>query len=202
MVTALGEGVETVKPVRDLNEALNKKLPYGIVAAERNGKQVPEADLGNSPIPFLGGRYRDYTLVLTTSNGTKALNQAYNSSHILIATFLNASALADYLKKINQDIILLCAGRHGLFSLEDSMLAGCLLAKTSDHFQRASDAALNAATIFNAHANNWQDFLYQGIHAQYLSQMGKKDDLEHAFQLDTYPIVPEFKHAQLTINDH
>ena len=199
--TALGEGIKAVRPVKELSEALDHQSAT-LVAAERNGRQVPEADLGNSPLPFLQQQYEGYELVLTTSNGTKALNQAREANSCIVAgSFLNATSLADHLKTAGRDILLLCAGRHGYHSLEDTMLAGYLLAQIEPVLHRASDAALSTAALYQAHADNWPSLLYQGAHARYLQELGKAADIEHAFQLDAYPGVPEFVDNQLVLND-
>jgi 2-phosphosulfolactate phosphatase len=199
--TALGEGVSAVKPVKELSEALDHQSAC-LIAAERNGRQMPEADLGNSPLPFLQRQYEGCQLVLTTSNGTKALNQAKQAdSYIVAGSFLNATSVAEHLKKAGRDILLLCAGRHGYYSLEDTMLAGYLLAQTESALNLASDAALSTAALYRAHAVSWPSLLYQGAHARYLQELGKAADIDHALQLDAYPGVPEFVDNQLVIND-
>jgi 2-phosphosulfolactate phosphatase len=200
--TALGEAVERIIPVKDLQSALDLRGSATLVAGERNGEKVPEADLGNSPVTFLKKAYQGYRVVLTTSNGTKALQQAANEgATIWIGSFLNAHSLIYELKHIQQEVVLLCAGRHGYISLEDSMLAGYLLWHLPNHHQIGSDAALSLTALFEAHQSDWQSYTMNGTHAQYLQQQGKGDDIEHSLQIGLYQEIPVFKNGQITWQD-
>lgn len=199
--TALGEDVKAVVPVQDLHTALDFKQSRTVVAGERDGQKIPEADIGNSPITFLNKSYQGYKVVLTTSNGTKALQQAANEgARIWIGSFLNAHSVINELKHIQQEVVLLCAGRHGYISLEDSMLAGYLLWHLQDHHQMGSDAALSLIALFEAHQSDWKSYLMNGTHAQYLQTIGKKADITHAMQLELYPDIPVFANGQITLN--
>ncbi len=199
--TALGEAVEQIVPVKDLQTALNLRSPATLVAGERNGQKVPEADLGNSPVTFLNKAYQGYKVVLTTSNGTKALQQAANEgATIWIGSFLNAHSLMSELKHIQQDVVLLCAGRHGYMSLEDSMLAGYLLWHLHTHHLMGSDAALSLSALFEAHRSDWKSYTMNGAHAQYLQQLGKGADIQHSLQLGLYTEIPVVTNGQITLN--
>lgn len=191
-----------MKPVAGLAEALSYRDSSGLVAGERGGQKVTEADLGNSPLPFLQRRYAGYHLILTTSNGTQALQWVKGAQPgIVIGSFLNATAVARYLAKTQADVLLVCAGRHGAYSLEDAMLAGYLIAQIDQSLRVASDAALSTAAMYRNHADHWQHFLYQGAHAQYLRKMGKTADIEFAFRMDAYPFVPELAEDRLIADE-
>lgn len=198
--TALGENVKAVLPVKDLQTALDSCKSGTLVAAERDGEKVPEADLGNSPVTFLNKAYQGYKVVLTTSNGTKALQQAANEgATIWIGSFLNAHSLITELKQLKKEVVLLCAGRHGYISLEDSMLAGYLIWHLQNHHQIGSDAALSLTALFEAHQSDWQSFTMNGTHAQYLKQRGKGDDIQHCLKIGLYHEIPVFKNGQITL---
>src|SRR5262245_40353555 len=80
MVHALAAGCSRILPCATVEEArcLADSLPAGktLLAGERDGRPLPGFDLGNSPREFTPQRCRDQTLVMTTSNGTKALLHA------------------------------------------------------------------------------------------------------------------------------
>ena len=72
--TAFQYGVNKIIPVSSINEA-NYYLKKGYhVAAERNGEIVGGFKLGNSPRSYMNDNLIGQTLVLTTTNGTKAIN--------------------------------------------------------------------------------------------------------------------------------
>lgn len=52
---------------------------------------------------------KDKTIVLTTTNGTKAINAAKNAHKVAIGSFLNLNTLAEWLCEQERNVILLCA---------------------------------------------------------------------------------------------
>jgi 2-phosphosulfolactate phosphatase len=84
-------------------------------------------DLGNSPREFtreaVGGR----DVILTTSNGTKALRAVGEGRVVAIGAFLNRAAVADWLVARGEDALIVCSGYEGIFSLEDSVCAGAVV---------------------------------------------------------------------------
>ena len=66
------------------------------VAAERKGEIVRGFILGNSPRSYMNDNLIGKTFVLTTTNGTKAINVT-DSKQLLIGSFLNLDALSNYL---------------------------------------------------------------------------------------------------------
>ena len=76
--TAFHHGVKKIIPVSKLEEAIEYKEKGYIVAAERKGKIVPGFDYGNSPFTYMNQNLKNKTLVLTTTNGTRAINTAKN----------------------------------------------------------------------------------------------------------------------------
>ena len=87
-------------------------------------------------------------VVLTTTNGTRAISVAKNSHQIIVGSFLNLTAICNYLKNEKRDVLLLCAGWRGRFNLEDSLFAGAVVNElSSDFFNELSDSALAAQTF-------------------------------------------------------
>jgi len=127
--TAFECGVEMVIPVKTLEEAmLYKKYNNHIVAAERNTMLIEGFDYGNSPFHYIDSDVLGKNLVLTTTNGTKAIHLAKDHK-VITASFLNIDAVTNYLVNDNNDIIILCSGWKGFFNLEDSIFAGALSEK-------------------------------------------------------------------------
>ena len=77
----------------------------------------PIVDLGNSPLEFTRGRVGGRTIVMTTSNGTRALVAARPAAAVGVAAFINHAAAAAWALARGRDVLLLCAGERGARSL-------------------------------------------------------------------------------------
>jgi hypothetical protein len=90
IITGLASGVEAIIPVRTVEEAREWKLkdPDLLLAGERGGLPPKGFDLGNSPEEFekLKGR----RVVMTTTNGTAAIQSVQKASKVLIGALLNS----------------------------------------------------------------------------------------------------------------
>ena len=103
---AFESGIDKIIPVETLEEAISyKTYENHIIAAERNTMLIDGFDYGNSPFHYLDSDVRGKTLVLTTTNGTKAIHLA-KGHNIITASFLNIDAVTDYLVDMNSDIII------------------------------------------------------------------------------------------------
>ena len=124
MCTALNNGITKIIPVSDLNELNRFKTDDFLIAAERDGYIVEGFKFGNSPLTYLNKpEIQGKKLVLTTTNGTRAINLCKNDTEdIIIASFLNITAVINFLHKKEKDVIILCSGWKGKISLEDTFL--------------------------------------------------------------------------------
>ncbi len=196
--TSLANGIQSVIPVADIEEAKRYKKSGYIVAAERGGELVEGFDLGNSPQEFPKNRFLGQSLVLTSSNGTQAIESAKNTaSEIYVGCFNNASALIASLKKAAKPILILCAGWRNYFSLEDSVFAGYLLKSMENQWARESDASFAMQTLFEANAENWKNYLKKGTHPNRLEEFGNKADIDYCFSEDEVNVVPAYREGEL-----
>lgn len=192
--TALDLGVQSITPVSTIEEALDFKDKQGeyILAAERNGKIVRGFDLGNSPTEYRKEYLEGRDMVLTTTNGTRAINIAKLDHDIVIGSFLNLSVLTNYL--INQDnsIIILCAGWKNDFCLEDTLFAGALsetLLK-SRRFDYENDSTATALMLFHKAKSDMFNFLKDSQHRKRLKHLNIEDDIRFCLQLNKSKVVP------------
>jgi 2-phosphosulfolactate phosphatase len=85
IVSALAHGCRALIPVADPDEARRRARAAAgeppLLAGERRGETLPGFDLGNSPIEVAGPHMRGRTVLLTTSNGTRALLAARRLGH-------------------------------------------------------------------------------------------------------------------------
>src|SRR5476651_1169171 len=105
-------GAEAIIPVSQVEEcaAYIEKGPDYLLAAERDGKVVERFDYGNSPFSYTKEKVSGKTVQLTTTNGTHALHLSRAAKKIVAGSFLNLTALCNWLKTQHEDILLVCAG--------------------------------------------------------------------------------------------
>ena len=128
ILAALERGASRVLTVADLDEArlLRSKLPRALLAGERGGFAPEGFDYGNSPVEISAADLAGRIVVLTTTNGTLAVQRAQTASSIFAACLRNASAVAGAFAAAGGPIALLCAGTEGAFTIEDFYCAGLI----------------------------------------------------------------------------
>lgn len=193
---ALHEGCAGIIPVQTLNEARAAAQKLGkraLLAGERGAEKAAGFDLGNSPAEYGRERVRGKTIVLTTTNGTRTFRVASEAETIIACSFLNVSAAAHRLVAAGLDILIICAGRHGRFCLEDVVGSGMLLDRVrsiSDRPMECSDAAVAAHTLFITYQNDLLGMLRGCKWGKEIIRKGFGADLEICAQVDLTDIVP------------
>ena len=134
IVTALGNGASAVIPVAEISEALEirRARPAVLLGGERGGLKIGADqtggiafDLGNSPAEYTRDVVAGRTIVVTTTNGTRALRACVGARSIVVACFLNLSAAAEFVVRQGPEhVLLVCAGTGDGVSLEDVIAAG------------------------------------------------------------------------------
>jgi len=191
MTVALDQGATKVIPVETIQECLNfAGQPDHVLAGERNGVRVEGFDYGNSPFEFMDGVVQGKTLVLTTTNGTRAIRMAHKAHTIAIGGFLNYTALCQWLRHQNRDVVLLCSGWKDKFNLEDTVFAGSLLHGLHDEFTVDSDAAFAAEKLYVNARKNLLHFMKQSSHYRRLKHLGVVRDIQYCLRPDLTNIVP------------
>jgi 2-phosphosulfolactate phosphatase len=161
MVTALANSAEATIPVGEIPEALaiKKRLPAVLLAGERDGVRIRAAltggadfDLGNSPREFTKEKVAGKTIVMTTTNGTRALRSCAHAKTVLIGSFLNLRATADFVLGASpENLLVICSGTYEQAAYEDALGAGALCDLLWDNFDsgRISDSAKMAREIYS-----------------------------------------------------
>lgn len=188
MVTALSNGVNSIVPVKDLDQCKSYKKSGWLIAGERNGKQADGFDLGNSPLAYLDQAFAGQNVAMTTTNGTRAISLAREqASEVLIGSFLNLQATVDYLQTSTNDVLVLCAGWKGKFNLEDSLYAGALsLLLGWDH---DCDATLGMEALYQQVGGDLQGFLQKASHAKRLQNHDLDKDIDFCLELNQFNSV-------------
>lgn len=202
MCVALDQGAEKVIPVETIDECLSYKGREGyILAGERNGRKVEGFHFGNSPFEFMNGVVKGKILVLTTTNGTRAIKMTESSHQVVIGGFLNFSALAKWLISEGKDTLLLCSGWRDKFNLEDTVFAGALIHHIKEFFLVDSDSAFAAEKLYLNSRRNMFHFMKQSSHYRRLAHLGVINDIKYCLRPDLTDVVPVLKNGELVRAD-
>jgi 2-phosphosulfolactate phosphatase len=204
IINALAAGCTVVRPCAEVEEArdLAGQMRAGrvLLGGERGGAPLPGFDLGNSPREYTAKVCRGNTLVLTTSNGTRALLRAAEAARTLVAAFVNYSAVCEQLRQDARPIHIVCAGTEGEVSLEDTLLAGALVEYLCETGAVClNDAARLAWDCFENHGRVLLGALEVSRGGATLRRLGYDEDIRTAAQVDQFALVPELRHDPLRI---
>lgn len=149
IVQALASGYRRVLCCAEIEEALElrERLGEGVLAGERLAQAIPGFDLGNSPAEFV--EPRGETVILTTTNGTRAIvAAAAGAETVLVGSLLNLAAVADAARDAGDAVEVVCAGVDGRFTLDDAYCAGRIAALLGGERSDAAEAAVRLAGSF------------------------------------------------------
>ena len=109
-------GAEKIIPVGDINLArqLKKEHPDYILMGERNEQKPEGFDYGNSPTFIQNVDFTGKIVIQTTGAGTQGIVNAVKADEIITGSFVNAGAVAKYIKKQNpKKLSLVAMGYRG-----------------------------------------------------------------------------------------
>jgi 2-phosphosulfolactate phosphatase len=198
IVHALAAGCACVRPCEEVEEAraLAGTMRAGrvLLGGERDGVAPTGFDLGNSPREYTPARCRNTTLVLTTTNGTRALLRAAEAERVLVAAFVNYSAVCEQLKQDARPIHIVCAGTGGEATLEDTLLAGALVDYLCEQMEvELNDGARLAWDCFENHGRVLEGALEISGGGANLRRLGYDEDIRAAADVDRFALVPELR---------
>jgi len=197
--TALEHGVKKVIPVETIEQCKDYNSSEFILAAERDGKKVDGFEYGNSPFDYVQETIQGKSLVLTTTNGTRAITSSKNAASIITGAFLNLNAVVDTLRSQQKDVLLYCAGWKDQYSLEDTLLAGAVISKLDNEFEVKSDLAFSAKNLYHSSKSDLLGTIKNGSHFKRLQNLGIQKDLEFCVQIDEFDKVPTWNEDGLTV---
>jgi 2-phosphosulfolactate phosphatase len=127
MVAGLAAGVASILPCETIREATDARKPGDLLGGERKCRKIPGFDLGNSPYEYMSSAVRGKRIVMTTTNGTRALGTVRQAAAVIACSLLNARACAAAAAEWGRDVTVLCAGTEDRFNLEDGVTAGLFI---------------------------------------------------------------------------
>ena len=200
MVAAFEHGVDRIIPVGTIEEARQYIGRQGfIAAAERDGKVVEGFSYGNSPLAYVGQDLRGQTIVMTTTNGTKAIGLVDGDRKLVIGSFLNLTALSDWLVSQNENVLLLCSGWKDKFNLEDSVFAGAVMERllASGKFGVEEDSSIAAKYMYMSARDNFMSILKAAPRRRRIEQLQLLPDAKYCLTPDQSTVIPILREGEL-----
>ncbi|MCF8461172.1 MAG: 2-phosphosulfolactate phosphatase [Flavobacteriales bacterium] len=200
IVTAFQYGAKSFIPVSTIEEARELATQGFLAGGERDGEVVAGFEFGNSPFSYMNEKIKGREIALTTTNGTRAINIAEKAeATVLIGSFLNLQALADYILTQGKDVVIFCAGWKNRFNMEDSLFAGALtnLLLTSGKFYSDCDSANASSLVYRTGRKNLMSFLKSCSHRKRLAHLNLEKDVAYCLQRDVTDVIPVLKDGRL-----
>jgi 2-phosphosulfolactate phosphatase len=205
IVTALQNGAKEIIPVASVEFAV--KISGGlfsgqtIICGERNTKKIEGFALGNSPLEFTEDKVSGKSIILYTTNGSRAVVKAKFSENLFVASYLNLSAIANHLIGMNKDFEIVCSGRGNTISLEDIVCSGKLITEIQKQNENVqlSDSAKASISLNKSFGKNILKMLQETEHGQILIENGFEKDIEYCSKLNSLEAIPTFSNNALRL---
>ncbi|WP_341278271.1 2-phosphosulfolactate phosphatase [Paenibacillus sp. FSL H8-0537] len=202
IVTALAAGAEAIVPVETVMEAKAAQMAGDLLGGERFCRKISGFDLGNSPDEYEASAVRARRIILTTTNGTRALQKSARADYVLTAALMNAAACARAALSLRRDVVILCAGYNDAFAAEDGFGAGLLLERMTQAGMNAlelDDFALAMLGFYRSRSAYALETLASGATGKRLLKLGLQRDIEACAEIDIYKDVPILQGEKLVL---
>lgn len=208
IATALVNGAKVIIPMENSDDAImrSKQFERGAfrLAGERRMLKMDGFDLGNSPLEHTREAVEGKTVLLTTTNGTKALLAVQGARDVVVASYVNLTVVSTMLRTAlrgGHDVTLVCSGQDRQFALEDAACAGRYVHLVSKRLAgvETNDAAFAASLIDKKYGDNLARMFSAAAHGRALAAAGFAQDLVACGAIDSYPVVPVYQDRQITM---
>ncbi len=197
ITAALANGATAVIPVSSVKECVDAGMlnPGVLTAGERDGHIAPGLQYGNSPSAFPASFVKGKTVALTTTNGTRLMNMVQGAACIIAGSFMNLTAVCDFLAAKGKHVVLACSSWKDRVNLEDTLFAGAVAARIGHAFTVHSDSVFMATSLWKECCTypSLFEYLKNATHFHRLSGYGLETDLRLCATVDLYNVVPVLK---------
>ncbi len=180
--------VATVEEAWELHRRLERERP--LLGGERGGLKIEGFDLGNSPESYtpeaVGGR----TLIMTTTNGTRAMRAGERVGRVVMGAFVNLPAVVGRLLDWGDDVLLAPVGREEAPVLDDTVCAGMYADALLEAGAELSPAAENLRHAYLPYTGRLLDALTESASGCALITVGLGSDLRYCAQVGVLDSVP------------
>jgi len=204
MVTALANGCQAIIPVLSEEEALAMRLtvPGALLGGERQSLRPEGFDLGNSPNEYVPEIVGGKKVVMTTTNGTRAIRAADEAPFVWMASFLNLHSVVEGIKLLFAresylvGVVIICAGTEDRFDLADTLCAGMLINLLGENV-RTNDLGLAARMLYEAAQKDMLGAILNSDHGRRLISLGFEQDVRYCVSPHILPIIPNLHNGEI-----
>ncbi len=210
MTTGLANGAARIVPCVGLDQAhltkqrlLEELSANVLLGGERLGKPLPGFDLGNAPETYSPAAVAGQTIVMTTTNGTKAMDRCRGAQQIVIGSFANLSRVVQHLSRAHR-VALVCSGTDKHVTCEDVLFAGAVTAEllrgpAADlPAWEVNDQAELARSYWQSQPGDGRfpseeamlDVFRRSLGGSNLCAQGRAADLDYAARIDRFDNLP------------
>lgn len=202
LIEALANGARAIYPADSTEEAVRLASSMGredtLLCGERKGVKVEGFDLGNSPREFDAATVHDRKIVMSTTNGSRALSAAADGAKLLPCAFTNLGSVAGAISGDDR-VVIVCAGREDRFSLDDALCAGHLIRRTiADSEEHELNDAARAVLALASAREPTRRFLSVTAAGAAIVEIGLGEDLDICADVDRHDIVVAMKDQAIT----
>ena len=109
---------------------------------------------------------------------------------VVIGSFLNLTALGNWLKNQQENILLVCAGWKNNFNLEDTLFAGAIMDQLKSENYQPDDSTIAANDLYQLGKSNLNKYLQKTAHSERLKKLGIEEDIRFCLQCDLTTTIP------------
>lgn len=188
VTNALQNGARRIMLVGDETKARAvSQKENALLGGERGGVKLPGFAFGNSPLEYTNQGVSGKDIVMTTTNGARAAEAVMGAKSIRLCAFINVRSVAESLAG-SDHIVILCAGTHDKFSLDDCLCAGALCSYLNA--DEENDLAVGMRLLYDAYKEKLPLALGKTRHYRYLESIGFTEDLSFCLRTNTHLCVP------------
>lgn len=197
--TAFASGVREIIPVGTVEEAREMKARGFLLAAERDGYVLDFADFGNSPFNFTPENVKGKSVAYSTTNGTGIIKRAASCHDVVIGSYLNMTALCNWIEGQGRKVVIVCAGWKSRFSLEDAVCAGAMAERLlqTGRFSTICDSVHAATDLWNAARDDLTGYIEKAAQRSRLRDKGLDDCISYCHTFDITDVVPVLREEKL-----
>lgn len=204
--TAIASGAKGVVPATTIEQAMSLKADLCsahrvLLGGERFTRKIDGFDLDNSPLSYDRDMVEGAMIVMSTTNGTRALNGALaaGAQRVVVGALVNAKAVAKAVGQMGLDVAILCAGRKDHYTMEDALAAGMIASLIqAEHTATLSDIAYTMIDFYDRHKDDLRAVLRHCAHYNHVMDGGLADDVAYCLSTDLLDVVPQFDNGCIT----
>lgn len=196
MVTALSHGAKKIIPVGAMEDAVRIAQTMDtndyLLCGEQNGYTIEGFHLGNSPLEYTEEVVGGKTLIINTTNGTKAIKKASLANRTYVGCFLNQKSILKALESHDDDVVLICSGWQGKMSLEDTLFAGSVIYKMCNGRlpKKVKDGVKIAFSLYKQYKDELEETISGSDHAIRLKELVPDGDIPFVCEVDKFDVLP------------